>query len=410
MANDFEYLSGNINISAALPDHLQKNGLDPFYEDPNNTAWGDTLCRVLYHESIHFWQFLASGYIANLVSEEWKRLNHFEETGEIIPQSEFLKKHIIHPENCTFSAFELVECWARYWDVHTRSPALIIKEEGIDISDLNLSETSSMGTYSWIDYDTVMQKGKDSHFYAEPYRWLLEKASGNSYLVALLFPIITHAAFGSPAPVEAFTACFERAMQPNISMEIMQHRSGNINFDWLNSWNFVKGEILSPVLEEKNLPFYTSGFDVISRGELSDHPIYRDYPERMNVLWKHLELMNVLQSQDKDITESLESSMQDMENYALKTLPMQDPWVIFGLPGQPIYRYLLGHYLSPPGILFSDFNHYTRQTISLGLLKEEKIEEGETYELQSQKLELQIKRFRAAEKAVSLGLAPDAFE
>jgi len=39
MSNNFEDLSGAINISAPLPDTLQENGLDPFYEDPNNAQW-----------------------------------------------------------------------------------------------------------------------------------------------------------------------------------------------------------------------------------------------------------------------------------------------------------------------------------------------------------------------------------
>ena len=411
MANNFEFLSGAINISAALPDSLQEQGLDPFYKDPNNAAWGDELCRVLYHESTHFWQFLASGYIANLVNEEWTRMNHFEQNGEIMPESDFLKNHI-QREGKPFSPYELTECWARYWDVHTRNPARIIEEDEIELDDPEHLENAAIGTYSWIEYDTIMQKGKDSQFYARPYRWLLEKASGNSFLIALLFPAITHASFGSPEPVGVFTGCFERATQPDITKEIMEHRSGNINFDWLNSWTFVQDKIVLPTLEEKKLPIYTSGFDVIRRSKLGSHPIYREYPERLSVLWKFLKLANIMESSNEnhDAELNIDSFMQDLEKKAMMEMPMTDPWVIFALPGQPYYRRLLGNYLSPPIVRFKNHTYSANRTASMWQSESQNNEENETFEPYSNELESRIKRFRAAEKAASLGLPPNAFE
>ncbi|WMW24265.1 hypothetical protein RE474_09170 [Methanolobus sediminis] len=410
MSNNFEYLSGAINISAPLPDTLQENGLDHFYEDPNNAQWGDVLCRVLYHESIHFWQFLASGYIANLVSEEWRRLNHFEQMNEIIPKSDFLKNFTLHSDDKPFSPYELTECWARYWDVHTRSPARIIQEEKIEIERLEPIDKRLIGTYSWIEYDTIMQKGEDSHLYAQPYQWLLEKSSGNSYLIALLFPIITHASFGSPDPVSFFTGCFERATQADITKEIMEHRSGNINFDWINSWTFAWYQIVLPTLEEKNLPIFTSGFDVIQRGILGTHPIYHQYLEKAQVLWKFVKLANIFDASDEDKNNRTDYSMEQIENHAITEMAANNPWIIFALPGQPHYRHLLGHYLSPPMINFKNFTYSSDKVSSMWESGDKASESHVTFESQSNELEIRIKRFRAAEKAHSLGLPLNAFE
>ena len=83
----FEYLTGTIMVPAEAPEEWQKEGLGKFYLSPNDEQWGQSLCRVLYHESVHFWQLFSSAYIANLVSDDWRRLQHYEETGEVLPLS-----------------------------------------------------------------------------------------------------------------------------------------------------------------------------------------------------------------------------------------------------------------------------------------------------------------------------------
>jgi hypothetical protein len=57
----FDYLSGTLRVKAAAPEDWKDLDELPFWEDPNNEKWGDTLCRVLYHETLHFWQILSSG-------------------------------------------------------------------------------------------------------------------------------------------------------------------------------------------------------------------------------------------------------------------------------------------------------------------------------------------------------------
>jgi hypothetical protein len=68
--NAFVWLSGTVTIPVRAPEEWATDGLVEFYKDPNKPEWGGTLCRVLYHESIHFWQLLSSAYLANASQEE----------------------------------------------------------------------------------------------------------------------------------------------------------------------------------------------------------------------------------------------------------------------------------------------------------------------------------------------------
>ena len=159
MAQAFHYLTGVVQVAVRCPRTLRDQDLGNFYHDPNNAEWGGSLCRVLYHESVHFWQVLASGYLGNLIASEWSRVDHFEKTGEIRPQSDAARAHT-ERDSFPFSAYELVECWARYWDVHTRSPARIVDEEQ---AHFEIEVPGKAGRqYTNFAFDEVMQRGPDA--------------------------------------------------------------------------------------------------------------------------------------------------------------------------------------------------------------------------------------------------------
>ena len=421
----FNYLTGRVNIQAGLPEALkEESSLHSFYLDPNNPFWGAQLCRVLYHESIHFWQLLSSGYIADLVAEEWLRLQAFEQRGEVQAVSEkLIAFNRRSADGAPFSAYELTECWARYWDVHTRSPAQIIKEEGISVDPGIVLERpaseNGIRSYSGQAFDTVMQQGADSTLYAAPYRWMLAqarripwskgqpagpseqafRASVASSFVALVFPILAHAAFGSPRPVEVFISAFQRALDiEEIRLGFETHQTGNINFDWLNNWSFLVGEAVNPVLQEMRMPLYTSGLDVIARGPLNTHPVFREY------LDKFIPFRGALKME----YQAWESNpVADRERWAIVQMPLKDIWVVFGLPGQPNYRYMLGRFLPPPAVQFMDECLYASRPITLRMV--DSIAE-QTFQARIEALEQRLRRFRAAEYAVSVGLPANAFE
>lgn len=407
----FDYLTGTVTVSAEAPESwLGDEGLTPFYQNPNSSIWGRTLCRVLYHESLHFWQFLASGYMANLINEEWIRLLHFENTSEILPTSEYVENYYTQKHNDPFSACELVECWARYWDVHTRSPAEIIKEEGIELDSdgsLEVDREDIVLNYTSLAYDTVMKKGPDCERYARPYRWMLEKS--DTRFAAFVFPILVHNAFGTREPVLTFCKAFERALQSSKLQTLIRQQSGDINYAWLNIWNEVIKEAITPT--------YTSGFDVIQRGKLREHPIFNEYLAEVQSARGYLKSMYTNQEHLKEmVSEELKQQNRKLKNYdeqflkASVSAPFQDislNWtppansfyqmsVVFGLPGQPMYRFILGRFLTPPRVKFENFT-YNKRRSPLLRFSDGGSPEVETYSPYVDNMIARIQRFYDAE-------------
>ncbi len=393
VATTLNPLTGTVTIPAEAPLELLDGGLDRFYAEPNNDAWGRTLCRVLYHESTHFWQVLASGYLANIIGDEWRRVQAYESEGEVLPRSDLALDHFRRLDGDPFSAQELVECWARNWDVHTRSPVRIIEEEGIEVPEpeglTHMDDALRVEAYTSLAFDTVMREGRDCGSYAEPYRWMLERAGGHSAFVAVVFPALCHNAFGSPRPVGAFVEAFDRAWNDDWLRGEMGQRKGSVNVEWFYYWGVMEERVFRPAADELGLPGYTSGFDVIERGALASHPVYREYPALLNELMRQVVgfLMRDLDAEDPFL--ALEMKMAGL-----------GPGAVLGLPGQPSYRFLLGRHMRPPEVVFGNgVSHH-------GLPGS-----GEaTFVRASKEVGKRVRRFRAAEKAVELGLPADHFE
>jgi hypothetical protein len=410
---EFDYLSGTVTIPTDVDaswfreDEISYD-LMPFYSNPNDPKWGNILSRVLYHESIHFWQFFSSGYVANLIGDEWYRFKQYERNGEVLPQGASLQNYGIRKESLPFSSAELVECWARYWDVHTRSAAQIIREEGIELPSpkpIEIDRGDLVPNYTSAAYDAVMQGGKNPDLYAAPYRWLLQKTSGDTRFLNFVFPIIAHHAFGSPDPPGVFYNAFEQAIQSAELHELIKQQTGNINLAWLIIWEDVIEKAILPVLREMSMPPYTSGLDVVQRGTLKDHPIFSEYLENIRPLRSHLKLMR------KAISALVEQGTDEykFEKNVLCDMPFHDFWIVFALPGQPEYREVLGRHLPPPRVRFENFIFNAARPVSLRLQEISKVFSNEgvdnnttpkdrTYESTLNDLEVRIKHFRQAEE------------
>jgi len=302
-----------------------------------------------------------------------------------------------------------MECWARFWDIHTRSPANIIKDEKIvipdDIDDLLETQGGSINAYTDIAYDYLILNGKDSKHYAEPYRWALEIAHRNSRIVQCLFPIITYYAFATDDPISFYIGAFEIAIQNRELISLINSLSTNINLDWLKIWQDVYYKVIYQMLFRSGKTKFTSGFDVIKTGELHDHPIFSEYNERLQEI--RGKLLTMLQFK-KENTINKNSSAD--EETLLLSMPLHDFSVIFALSGQPFYRYLLGTHLPPPQVIFTNFTCISRRPISLRI-REMMVDFNRgvaTYEDYIKNLDKRVRRFRNAELASSLGLPVDS--
>ena len=406
----FEYLTGTVTVPASAPTEWQTEGLGEFYRAPNDDDWGATLCRVLYHESIHFWQLFSSAYVGNLLADDWSRLQHFRSTGEIKPLGPEARQYDNVAEGLPFTPRNLVECWARFWDIHTRGPHAIIRDEGYPAEEVNRLEIINpyTGIKSYTDeaFDYLMKGGRGSSLYEQPYRWLLDQTHGHSAFVAITFPILVHSAFGSPNPVAVFCEAFDRAWNSRFLREAINQRSGDINLDWLNQWSAVIGEAHTPVIQKHHLPVFTSGLDVIERGSLGSHPIYKEYVDQVKVLRGHLNLYK-----QQFAARPVPSDITELYTYATVDMPIRDPWVVFGLPGQPDYRYILGHAFRPARVQFDNYVLDSHRPAERQLREMLAGEGGDkTYSSVLDDLTPLVERFRRAEYAVSRGLSADAFE
>jgi hypothetical protein len=178
MTNQFIWCVGAADIDGPCPSDLAAAAdLKAFFRAPNHARWGPTLPRHLYHESLHFWQLISSRYLQLLVVQEWERLGAFEDEGKLSLSTAWQVGFGTVASGEPFSVRDLVECLARFWDVHTRGATSLVREEadalGVDLASIDAVRPG--GAYSGIEFDAVMQRGADCKVYAEPYRWMPEQ-------------------------------------------------------------------------------------------------------------------------------------------------------------------------------------------------------------------------------------------
>jgi hypothetical protein len=408
-SNAFVWLTGTVTLPVDLPEGLKESGLPIFFEKPNDPSWGGALGRVLYHESIHFWQLLSSGYLANALAGEWVNLEMYERSGRISPSDPSLPLDRTR-ESDPFSVRELVECWARYWDVHTRSPATLIDEDHLDLADDRASTTTVDGLdgYTSCAFDLFMQEGKDAKYYARPYRWALAECDNDSAFTNIVFPILVFNAMGSRDPITLFVRSLQMAKCSSVLREGRRHRTGNINVDWLNWRSAVEAEAVSGARRELGLPAFTPGWDVIARGPLARHPILAPYVQRTRAFFRWAQTVSPAVTP--------KGSMDSLWQFIAVDQMIRHPLVAFMFPGDPHYRKELGRWLLPPRVSFRDITLHEETFVGattmqkLAMLKGEQPTFDATFEQAYVDLDARVRRFRAAEYAVSLGLPADSFE
>lgn len=348
MRHDFNLLTGFVRVAGECPPELQQEGLDRFFAAPNDERGLGALSRVLYHECVHFWQVLGSRYLVSLVADEWSRLRTFEETGRIERPSEHVAA-FRRAAAVPFSPYALTECWTRYWDLHTRSPDQAMQDARV----VARPRGDSPG-YTSTQFDQAIIELDDCETYAAPYRWLMER-TGDSGLVALVFPIITFHAFASDDPVAVFVQAFEHVAESDrlrtAALDALRACGGNINAAWHLVRPVVETEALRPVLERPEIAAPSTGIQEILSGALGDHPTYAEYGP------KAIELVNHARASVPRLEAEVAAGTADLPETVAAVAVAQaarDPKTVFMLPGQPEYRYLLGRCLSPPRVRFSN--------------------------------------------------------
>jgi hypothetical protein len=371
----FGWFTGIADIAAPCPPALAaEGGLARFFSGPNHEDFGATLPRLLMHEALHAFQLVASRWLQRMVAEEWERVLAFERDGTAPPIGPLRHGFGRATSGAPFTVRDLVECLARFWDVHSRGPAQMLKEEGntlgglVALIDAERARRGDSG-YSQIEFDAVMTAGRDAAVYAAPYRWMLDCAQRSEFLraitaekpeqlpkaasfaVALTFPMAGFIALNTEDPVAAFLRMFERSLDADVLHGAFAQRNpwGSINLDWLTCWP-VLVEGYARILRREGLA-PAAGIGPIGREGWDAHPVWRHVAARFDALKRGLFAM--LMTEDPPGFE-IGRPWRAAERTAEAGLFERSAFAVCGLPGHPDFRLQLAAAFLPPLIRLTD--------------------------------------------------------
>ena len=339
---------------------------------------------IWVHESLHFWQLFSSSYLAKLVSEDWQRLVDFEESGEVDLERPLVASYR-DAGKAPFSTQSLLEGLTRYWELYLGADTSAFAADAFDgpvFADAARLE-------SW---DRAMTSGADAQVYAPPYLWALRLDGVDRLLLASCFPILAHYALGSDNPVAVFCTGLQRAMESTAVARCCQQWSDQGVGNWLSLWQTVVAEAAMPAVMAAGGARFSSGLDLMERGVLRSHPIYREYAEQIAALGESLK----------------QQTAQDQTEMALLEMACHDQWLVFALPGLDVYHRLLNAYVQPPLAVFA--NGYSVAAARPAALRLRESRAGvsqvaEDYRARSEDLNQRLLRFRRAEMARMMGLS-----
>lgn len=196
--------------------------------------WRPPLSRAIFHESVHYWQFIGHAHLIELVAEDWERLKPFQATGELLPQGPLRRAFTKPEEGAGFSTQDLMEAHARFWDVQALGPPLLIELE-LEAPHRDVSPTLTRAQYEQLMSDGKIWHHRDAQGqgvgysslsfdlamrlaagrYALPYLRLREQT--NDLIAAALFPLCAHFALHSASPPTFYVALVERLV-PQIDL------------------------------------------------------------------------------------------------------------------------------------------------------------------------------------------------
>lgn len=187
----------------------------PWRKDPYRS-------RMIFHESIHFWQHISQGFLLRLAKEQWDRLIAYELRGEKSgPGATELEFERIDPD-LGFSAKDLHECLARFWDVIVFGPKNLLDKEWRkgrsavlpDFQENYRRKRREMGlpdgASGALDLFTAMITVAGQ--YAAPFNLILDSLGG-VFSATCLFPLLGHFAFQTSRPAYFFWRFVESAGQ-----------------------------------------------------------------------------------------------------------------------------------------------------------------------------------------------------
>ena len=261
--------------------------------------WRPELARKIFHETLHYWQHISQGFLIRLIEEDYRRLQAFEETGKVPAPGNVKKTFMARSNEAGFSARDLMESHARYWDMHGIGPPRLIEadlknpDKDTDpvltrdaYEDLkakgqiwqHIDEKGEGRGYSGLSFDLAMRLAGDS--YAKPYLQLREAT--NTHTAGVLFPLVVHCAMQSDDPVAAYGRLIHR-----FDVLPVPDQPPPIESEWRRHYPMVLKVALKDAVEVTGAEF-PPGRHVIDQSGLARHPGYHLAAALMAFANKHL--------------------------------------------------------------------------------------------------------------------------
>lgn len=303
------------------------------------------ISRVVFHESVHYWQSLIHGFTTRLAAEELARLKEYETTGNILPPGPVKREFRQVYDVVGFSAEQLQESLARYWDVHVIGPHRLLKLDLADpsrrISDevreryqyLNDNGLLTMqdGSYTDKAFDLAMDAAAGS--YARPYKVVRDIYPPG--VAAGIFPIAGAFALKTTRPAPFFARLIHMAAP---LFQSVSFRS--IHDIWQEKYFPIAG--LAVKLAAELGEELTSSVIAYQESNLKEYiPHHFAAHERQSAIDGLMESDEV-----KAISAKRGGNPQYLAVHALERR--------LACPGDPNNRAFLAYWLSPPCIRFVD--------------------------------------------------------
>jgi hypothetical protein len=110
------------------------------------------------------------------------------------------------------------------------------------------------------------------------------------------------------------------------------------------------------------MPILADGLSIIRTSSLKNHPIFSEYVSAFLKPGWVKSLVNKIPS-------ALAHNKQQEYKEWLVAFARISPTIMLALPGQPPYRYLLGHLMPPPRIVFRNLTWYSNRPAPLRLTR-----------------------------------------
>ncbi len=175
--------------------------------------------RLVFHETVHFWQQISQASLLFLAAEDWQRLETFERTGEASGPGPLAFAFTAPDEHSGISAKDLHEMLARFWEVVAIGPPRVLQHDWHtrrrhvhrDYADLYSRLRQESGVPAdpgaWGPYDLFEVLVNSGDAYAAP---LLPTITALGQHWPYLLPCLGHAAMMTGDPARMFRVFVDR--------------------------------------------------------------------------------------------------------------------------------------------------------------------------------------------------------